>query len=144
MNALRIVALAVTACALALPAQAQTQTVNLHADLSARNEVPPNMSSASGRADLRLDTRSGNLSWTINYTGLTAPLSAAHFHGPATAGANAGVIVPIANAGASMPLIGMATLSPPQVSDVLAGRWYINIHTSTNPGGEIRGQVVRR
>jgi CHRD domain-containing protein len=142
MNALRIVALALTASALALPVRAEM--VNLGADLSARNEVPPNTSSGNGRADIRLDTTSGNLSWTINYSGLTAPLSAAHFHGPAAAGANAGVIVPIANAGASAPLTGMATLSPTQVADVLAGRWYVNVHTSTNPGGEIRGQVVRR
>jgi len=142
MNALRILALALTASALALPAQAEM--VNLGADLSSRNEVPPNPSSANGRADIRLDTTSGNLSWTINYSGLSAPLSAAHFHGPASTGANAGVIVPIANAGASAPLSGMATLSPTQVADVLAGRWYVNLHTATNPGGEIRGQVVRR
>ena len=141
MNALRLAVLG-AACLVALPAYAEM--VNLGADLSARSQVPPNASSATGRADIRLDTTSGNLSWTINYSGLTAPLSAAHFHGPAAVGANAGVIVPIANAGASSPLTGMATLSPTQVADVLAGRWYVNIHTSNNPGGEIRGQVVRR
>lgn len=140
MKTMAIAVLAVAA--LALPAQAET--INLGADLSARNEVPPNMSSASGRADMRLDTTSGNLSWTINFSGLTGPLTAAHFHGPAAAGANAGVIVPIASGGATAPLSGMATLSPPQVADVLAGRWYVNVHTAANPGGEIRGQVMRR
>jgi hypothetical protein len=128
--------------ALALPARAET--VNLGADLSARNEVPPNPSSGSGRADIRLDTTSGNLSWTINYSGLSGPLTAAHFHGPAATSANAGVIVPIASGGATPPLSGMATLSPQQVADVLAGRWYVNLHTGANPGGELRGQVVRR
>src|SRR4051812_13578620 len=97
----------------ALPAQAET--VNLGADLSARNEVPQNPSSGSGRADIRLDTTSGNLNWTINYSGLSGPLTAAHFHGPAAQGANAGVIVPIASGGATAPLSGMATLSPQQV-----------------------------
>jgi hypothetical protein len=140
MKSMAIAVLAVTA--LALPAQAET--INLNADLSARNEVPPNMSSASGRADMRLDTTSGNLSWTINFSGLTGPVTAAHFHGPAASGANAGVIVPIASGGATAPLSGMATLSPPQIADVLAGRWYVNIHTAANPGGEIRGQVMRR
>jgi hypothetical protein len=142
MNAIRVFALAATVLTLALPAAAET--INLGAELSARNEVPPNMSTASGRGDMRLDTTSGNLTWTITYTGLNGPLSAAHFHGPATAQANAGVIVPIAGAGAASPLSGMATLSPQQVQDVLGGRWYINLHTAANPGGEIRGQVVRR
>jgi hypothetical protein len=127
---------------LALPARAET--VNLGADLSSRNEVPPNPSSGTGRADMRLDTTSGNLNWTINYSGLSGPLTASHFHGPAAPGANAGVIVPIAGSGATAPLSGMATLSPQQVQDVLAGRWYVNIHTAANPGGEIRGQVVKR
>jgi len=140
---MKAIAIAVLALgALALPARAET--VNLTADMSARNEVPPNTSSGSGRADMRLDTTSGNLNWTINYSGLTGPLTAAHFHGPAAQGANAGVIVPIASSGASAPLSGMATLSQQQVADVLAGRWYVNVHTAANPGGEIRGQVVKR
>jgi hypothetical protein len=139
---IRTIAIAALFVAAALPVQAET--INLGADLSARSEVPPTMSSGSGRADLRLDTTSGNMSWTINYTGLSGALTAAHFHGPAAAGANAGVIVPIASGGASAPLSGMATLSPPQIADVLAGRWYINLHTAANPGGEIRGQVMRR
>lgn len=142
MTAIRVLAATVALGALALPAWAET--INLGADLSARNEVPPNMSSASGRADIRLDTTSGNLSWNITYTGLGTPLSAAHFHGPATAQANAGIIVPIAGAGAPSPMVGMATVSPQQVADILAGRWYVNLHTSGNPGGEIRGQVMRR
>lgn len=141
---MKTIASAVLAAAAALALPAQAETINLNADLSARNEVPPNTSSGSGRADMRLDTTSGNLSWTINYSGLTGPLTAAHFHGPAAAGANAGVIVPIASGGASSPLSGMATLSPTQVADVLAGRWYVNLHTAANPGGEIRGQVARR
>jgi hypothetical protein len=111
---------------------------------SRRRPVGAQRGAASGRADIRLDTTSGNLSWTINYSGLSGPLTAAHFHGPAAQGANAGVIVPITGGGATPPLSGMATLSPQQVADVLAGRWYVNVHTAANPGGEIRGQVVRR
>jgi hypothetical protein len=141
---MKTIAFAVVAVAAALALPAQAETVNLSADLSARNEVPPNTSAASGRADVRLDTTSGNLSWTINYSGLSGPLTAAHFHGPAAPGANAGVIVPIASGGATAPLSGMATLSPTQIADVLAGRWYVNLHTAANPGGEARGQVARR
>ena len=69
-------------------------------------------------------------------------LTAAHFHGPAEAGKNAGVAVPIPNA-ASSPVKGEATLTDAQAADLLGGKYYINIHTAANPGGEIRGQVTK-
>jgi hypothetical protein len=64
----------------------------------------------------------------------------AHFHGPAPVGVNAGVIVPVKGSVAS-PIRGEATLTPEQSADLLAGKWYFNVHTAANPGGEIRGQV---
>jgi hypothetical protein len=142
MGAIRITALALTACALALPARAEI--VEMRAELSARNEVPPVSSTATGQGQVRFDTATGALSWTITYSGLSAPLSAAHFHGPAATEGNAPVLVPIATAGAPSPLTGSATIDPAQAAALLAGRWYINLHTPNNPGGEIRGQVVRR
>jgi len=106
--------------------------------LSASNEVPPNPSSGSGTGKVELD---GNVvKWTVTYSGMTGPVTAAHFHGPAPAGSNAGVVVPFAGPLAS-PIIGSATLTPAQVDQLKAGMWYINLHTAANPGGEIRGQV---
>jgi hypothetical protein len=71
---------------------------------------------------------------------MTGPVTAGHFHGPAPAGSNAGVVVPFAGPLAS-PIIGSATLTPAQVDQLKSGLWYINLHTAANPGGEIRGQV---
>jgi hypothetical protein len=71
---------------------------------------------------------------------LTGPASAAHFHGPAVAGSNAGVVIPFASA--ASPIEGQATLTPLQVADLMAGKWYANVHTATNKGGEIRGQMI--
>ena len=106
--------------------------------LSAQNEVPPNASGGSGTGKVELD---GNvIKWTVTYSGMTGPVTAGHFHGPAAAGANAGVVVPFAGPLAS-PIIGSATLTPAQVDQLKAGMWYINLHTAANPGGEIRGQV---
>jgi hypothetical protein len=54
------------------------------------------------------------------------------------------VVVPIPSSPADASIVGgEATLTPEQVADLLAGKWYANIHTQANPGGEIRGQVTR-
>ena len=79
----------------------------------------------------------------MTYSGLTGPVTGGHFHGPALAGQNAGVVVPFA-AGLVSPITGSATLTPTQVADLSAGKWYVNLHTAANPGGEIRGQVTVR
>ena len=63
--------------------------------------------------------------------------------GPAPVGANAGVALPFPGQMRS-PMEGSATLTAAQVADLMAGRWYANIHTAANPGGEIRGQMTVR
>jgi hypothetical protein len=88
------------------------------------------------------DTTSKQVTWRINYSGLSGPPTAAHFHGPAQPGTNAGVAVPIPNP-ATSPVQGSATLTDAQAADLLAGRYYINIHTAATPAGEIRGQVTK-
>jgi hypothetical protein len=80
------------------------------------------------------------LSYHITYSGLSGPATAAHFHGPAAAGANAKPQVPIKPL--ESPISGQATLTPDQEKDLEAGMWYVNVHTAANPGGEIRGQVM--
>ncbi len=45
--------------------------------------------------------------------------------------------------GAEAPITGSATLTDAQLADLEAGRLYVNIHTAANPGGEIRGQIVK-
>lgn len=78
------------------------------------------------------------LSWEVSWSGMSGAVSAAHFHGPATPDMNAGVQINIFEVN---PAIGMAQLTTAQADDMLAGLWYINIHSSTFGGGEIRGQV---
>ena len=83
------------------------------------------------------------LRWKVNYAGLTGPATAGHFHGPSNVGANAGVVVPWPGPIGS-PMEGSATLTAAQATDLMAGRWYANIHTAANPGGEVRGQMTAR
>ena len=114
----------------------------MKATLDGKSEVPPNTSAASGSADIDYDPASKKLSWKLSYSGLSGPATAAHFHGPAEAGKNAGVAVAIPNA-TSSPVEGSATLTDAQAADLVAGKYYVNIHTAANPGGEIRGQVTK-
>jgi len=114
----------------------------MKATLDAKSETPPNASTATGMADIDYDAASKKLTWKLNYSGLTGPATAAHFHGPAEPGKNAGVAVAIPNATTS-PNEGSATLTDAQAADLLAGKYYVNVHTAANPGGEIRGQVTK-
>ena len=113
----------------------------MKAALDGKAQVPPNTSAATGTADIDYDPASKKLSWKLSYSGLSGPATAAHFHA-AEAGKNGGVAVAIPNAGSS-PAEGSATLTDAQAADLLAGRYYVNVHTAAHPGGEIRGQVTK-
>ena len=113
------------------------------ASLDQAQEVgfPVPVPGATGSAFGTLDTGSGLLNWNISWSGLSGPALAMHFH-MAPPGANGGVQVNIgAISGLTSPSIGAAVVTAANMADLLAGNWYINIHTALNPGGEIRGQV---
>jgi hypothetical protein len=118
-------------------------TVALGATLSGTAEVPPNASNGSGTVEASLNKSTHLLRWKVSYAGLSGPVSAGHFHGPAMAGQNAGVVLPFKGSMAS-PIEGEATLTPEQEADLMAGKWYANLHTAAHPGGEVRGQVTPR
>ncbi len=132
---------ATVAAAATKPADGTNQASKMTAALSGSNEVPPVTTNGSGSAEVMFNTQSNLLSWTVTYSGLSGPATAAHFHGPADRGVNAGVVVPLTGSLTS-PVKGEATLAAAQAADLSAGKWYLNIHTSANPGGEIRGQVM--
>jgi hypothetical protein len=119
----------------------RAEMVKLQAELKGSNEVPPNTSTASGTAEATFDTDTKLLSYTITYSGLTGPALGAHFHGPSEAGKNAGIVLPFKTV--QSPIQGSATLIDSQAADLLAGKWYANVHTAANPGGELRGQMMK-
>jgi hypothetical protein len=144
MQTRTFLSLGVVAVAIGLIACGALQTSNtvaLGAKLSGVHEVPANASTGSGALEASLDKQTSLLTWTVTYTGLTGPVKAGHFHGPAAAGGNAGVALGFSGSVES-PIKGSATLTAAQVADLMAGKWYVNLHTAGNPGGEIRGQVT--
>ena len=118
-------------------ASAATYMRVLH--LQGMQEVPANASPAIGGGWAFIDTDANTLRYYISFSGLTAAESAAHFHGPAPPGVNAGVMhaLPAGN-----PKVGVWNYNEPQEAEILNGRVYCNIHTGAFPGGEIRGQLV--
>ena len=120
---------------------AHAETITLTADLKGANEVPPNASTATGKAEAKLDTETKVLTFTVTYAGLSGPALGAHFHGPSEPGKNAGIVLPFKTV--QSPIEGSATLTENQAADLLAGKWYANIHTAANPGGELRGQMMK-
>jgi len=97
-------------------------------------------------AEITYDPATRVITWIITYSGLSGPVTMAHFHGPATKGENAGPLIWLTKQGspADNPIKGQATLTPEQAKDFSAGKWYVNLHTKDHPAGEIRGQVLPR
>ena len=111
--------------------------------LAGNNEVPQTFSMGTGTVDALLDTRTGVLRWKLSYSNLSGPPVMAHFHGPAAIGFNAGVALPFPMPLAS-PYEGRATLTQQQMTDLMDGKWYANLHTARHPDGEVRGQMIER
>ena len=135
---------AVTVAALTLVSvAAHAATIQLKADLKASSEVPPKDSAGTGTLTATLNTDTNEFTYHIEFSGLTGPVAAAHFHGPAAEGVNAKPQLPIKAAPITSPIDGKATLTAEQAKDLLDGKWYFNLHTAANPGGEIRGQIQK-
>ncbi|HEY3949436.1 CHRD domain-containing protein [Phenylobacterium sp.] len=124
---------AVAAVGLLVASAASAQMVHYTAKLAGKG-------SGSGDVMAMLDGKT--FTYTVNYKGLSGPAVAAHFHDASAPGGDGPPIVPTMNAGTS-PIKGTATLTDAQIADLNAGKVYFNIHTSANPGGEIRGTLKK-
>jgi hypothetical protein len=94
----------------------------------------------SGHVAATLDTTTHKLKYTIDYQGLSGPVTIAHFHGPAKPGAEAGVMKLIPGPYKS----GMShtvTIDAKTQSAMLDGATYVNLHTKAHPKGEARAQM---
>jgi len=135
---------AITVAALSLASlAANAATVKLKADLKASSEVSASNSSGSGTLTATLDTDTNELKYHVEFSGLTGPAVAAHFHGPAAEGTNAKPQIPVKASPLTSPIDSQATISAEQAKDLLDGKWYFNLHTADNPKGEVRGQLLK-
>ena len=101
-------------------------------------------SPATGFGSLTLNLDS-TVNYNIPFSGLLGTVNNVHIHGPALPGVSAGVVKPLnfTSGVTSGTLSGTtAALSASQVTDLLANLYYVNIHSTVNSGGEIRGQIT--
>jgi len=113
--------------------------------LTGSQQVPPVVSSGTGTGMVALNAAEDQLIVNLTWSGLTEPAILGHIHGAGAVGQNAGVLFDFAGdvagkAQGSIPQRVFA-ITPAQVTELKSGLYYFNIHTATNPGGEIRGQI---
>ena len=126
-----------------LGSAASAQVFEFQFPIGADQAVPATTSSGTGAGFVTLDASAAQIKWEITFEGLTGPAVAAHFHGPAAPGATAGVRLNIGSvSGLSSPMVGSAMIDDIMAQEIIDGLWYVNIHTSMFPAGEIRGQVI--
>jgi uncharacterized surface protein with fasciclin (FAS1) repeats len=138
----------VLALAVVVTSSASAAVLRLRAELLATNEVPANASTATGRAIVFYDTDTKRYTATVSVSGLSSALTGSHIH-DGVAGANGPVVIDFGGAAAYANTgpggFYSGTFSGTYTADVgklLAAGAYVNVHTTTNPGGEIRGQLV--
>lgn len=138
-----VMLLAVVVAAACASLQPEERLAAFSTQLTGMNELPPVQTFAGGRMDAVLDRNTNLLRWKLSYSGLSGPATAGHFHGPGGIDTNAGVTLALGGPLRS-PMEGRATLTAAQAAELLAGQWYVNLHTAAHPGGEIRGQMILR
>ena len=133
---------AVSLAAVLVIAPVAKAVTNYSATLSGAQEVPAVATTGSGSATLVLNDAGNQLAYTVTYSGLVGTLTASHIH-KAPAGTNGGVLFgfspPIGTKSGTFS--GTITLTPANVADLNAGLYYVNVHSTTFPGGELRGQI---
>ncbi|MEP0766470.1 MAG: CHRD domain-containing protein [Fimbriimonadia bacterium] len=110
-------------------------------NMTGLEEVPPNASPGTGYGLFDINMVTGDFTYSMTADGLTSTIIAAHIHN-APVGVNGPVIFNLLPGGVwTNPVVGAGTLSATHLAELVAGNLYVNVHTQTFPGGEIRGQM---
>lgn len=139
-----VVAIALVAVGMAAAGSSVTKTLKFKAQLTNGQEIPHvHATGASGRftATLTRNATGGTLKWTLTFRKLTGPATAAHIHMGAK-GKSGGILVSLCGPCTS-PKTGTSTVTKADITAMLKGKTYVNVHTAKNANGEIRGQITK-
>ncbi len=135
-NAPTVLAAMTAAVFISSPA-AHAEMIKYSATLAGAAQVPPVDSTATGTAEITVDTDAKTVTWVFTADGLSGAATAAHIHGPASATETAPPVIDVM----VDPMTGSAEITEAQAADMAAGMTYFNVHTEKFPDGEIRGQI---
>lgn len=112
--------------------------------LSGAQAVPPNGSTAVGFGTIILNSAETRITISLDFSGLGSNQTAAHIHGPAAPGAHAPILFNLGSQGTTSGAFGnlSAAVTPRQVAQLKAGRWYFDVHSTRLFAGEIRAQIL--
>jgi CHRD domain/Secretion system C-terminal sorting domain len=130
----------------AAPVPVTSPTGKASGTFSGAQQNPAVNTAATGKMEGIFDTYSRGFAFRIDFSGLSSPVTAAHFHGGA-AGTNGAVTLDLVPLGfptgvTNGSFVKFLHLTAAQAEDLKSGKMYVNIHTANNPGGEIRAQVA--
>ena len=121
-------------------ASAATHTLVASINRAQAATTCPGPGPGTGSGTMTYNDVTNMLTWDITFSGMSGAATAAHFHGPAGPGVDAGIQVTIGDL--TSPSVGSAAITELQEGQLLSGDWYINYHSAMCGGGEIRGQVL--
>ncbi|CAN5562156.1 hypothetical protein BH18VER1_BH18VER1_02710 [soil metagenome] len=130
--------------AFAMAGEARATSYTFDELLSGLQEVPPTASTGTGQITGTYDDATNIFSFSLTFSGLIGPTTAAHLHSPASVGMTAPVQIGFAGfpVGVTSGIYSTSyVFTAAQETDFLAGLMYVNVHTNISPGGEIRAQL---
>jgi hypothetical protein len=141
--ALLLSAAAVAAGITAAIAPAKPVATRFKATLTAAQEVPkPHRAPANAGGTFTATLNGKTLQWKLTFKGLSGAATQAHIHLGAR-GQPGPVLIALCGAGCRSPVSGATIVRPAVVKTLVTGGTYVNVHTARNPGGEIRGQLLK-
>ncbi len=134
----------VAGCSKSTDPVVDTNIVNYNVAIKGENSVPALSNTGSGTLVGTYNKTTKALSYTLTWTLTNSAIATlAHFHGPVAATSTAGVRVTIFSAqNTTGSITGTATLDATMETELLAGLWYCNLHSTLNAGGALRGQMI--
>ncbi|MED5233768.1 MAG: CHRD domain-containing protein [Pseudomonadota bacterium] len=125
---------------LAPPPPAFNADMTYNVNLSGSQEVPAVTTMSMATAVVEIDEDLPAFSVSVDVSGLT-DVTGVHVHDGGI-GMNGPVAFPLTDAGNGTYVLAETNISPSNLDALTSGEWYLNVHTTANPNGEVRGQIV--
>ena len=123
---------------------ANGQTEYFNGRLQGAQQVPQNASTGMGVVNVIIDDVVDSVYLTGNFTGLSAAANASHIHNDGAPSSNGPVFLDLVYSAATSGTLHVAApITQANITQMMNGTTYVNIHNAPYPGGEIRAQLTK-